>query len=300
MKESIYKVETISELHSIAGLDKPRHPFVTILDYSKIDTTKAPESGSFVCGFYSVNYKTHCSFLYGMQSFDHQEGSMHCTGPNQIITFDSRQEENNSEGWGLYFHPELIRNTNLGNKINEFTFFTYSQNEALHLSEHEKQTLLPLLKQLEVEYNANIDQFSQELIISNIELLLNYCKRFYSRQFITRTNQNKDIAAKFETFLSNYFNSGDLKEKGTPSVKFCADSMNLSPNYFSDLLKTVTGKNTLEHIQFYMLEKAKNLLADPELSISEIAYELGFEYSQSFSKFFKNKVGVSPTLYRAN
>lgn len=300
MKEPIYKVETISELHSIAGLDKPRHPLVTILDYSKIDTTKAPEAGSFVCGFYSVNFKKHCSFIYGMQSFDHQEGSMHCTGPNQIITFDSRQEENNSEGWGLYFHPELIRNTSLGNKINEFTFFTYSQNEALHLSEYEKQTLLAILKQMEVEYNANIDQFSQELIISNIELLLNYCKRFYSRQFITRTNQNKDIAAKFENFLSSYFNSGELKEKGAPTVKFCADSMNLSSNYFSDLLKNVTGKNTLEHIQFYMLEKAKNLLANPELSISEIAYELGFEYSQSFSKFFKNKIGISPTLYRAN
>ena len=213
MKEPTYKVETISDLHTIAGLDKPRHPLVAILDYSKIEPTKAPESGSFDCGFYSVNFKKHCSFLYGMQSFDHQEVSMHCTGPYQTITFDSRKKENNSEGWGLYFHSELIRNTNLGNKINEFTFFTYNQNEALHLSEYEKQTLLPILKQMEVEYNANIDQFSQELIISNIELLLNYCKRFYRRHFITRTNQNKDIAAKFENFLSSYFISGELKEK---------------------------------------------------------------------------------------
>lgn len=299
MKELSYKVKTISELHSIAGLDKPKHPLITIIDYSKIDVKNAPESGSFVCDFYSVNFKKHCSFLYGMQSFDHQEGTMHCTGPGQVITFNRQKEEGISEGWGLYFHPELIRNTNLGNEISEYTFFTYGENEALHLSEQEKQTLLSILKQMEVEYNSNIDQFSQELIISNIELLLNYCKRFYSRQFITRTNQNKDVVVRFEKFLSDYFNSNELQEKGTPTVKLCADSMNLSPNYFSDLLKNVTGKNTLEHIQFYTLEKAKDLLANPGLSISEIAYELGFEYPQSFSKFFKKKIGVSPTIYRA-
>jgi len=299
MKKVSYKVETIGDLHAIAGLEKPKHPLVTILDYSKTDAKNTPESGSFVCDFYSVNFKNHCSFLYGRQSFDHQEGTMHCTGHGQIITFDRKKEEENSEGWGLYFHPELIRNTNLGNNISEYTFFAYGENEALHLSEQEKQTLLSILKQMEVEYNANIDQFSQELIISNIELLLNYCKRFYGRQFITRTNQNKDVIVRFEKFLSDYFNSAELKEHGLPTVRFCADAMNLSPNYFSDLLKSITGKNTQEHIQFQMLEKAKNLLTNPELSINEIAYELGFEYPQSFSKFFKKKIGVSPTIYRA-
>lgn len=299
MKQLTYKVESISELHAMAGLEKPKHPLVTILDYSKIDVTNAPESGSFVCDFYTVNFKKHCSFIYGRQSFDHQEGTMHCTGPGQIITFDRNNEEESSEGWGLYFHPELIRNTNLGNSISEYSFFAYGENEALHLSEHEKQTLLTILKQMEIEYNTNIDQFSQELILSNIELLLNYCKRFYGRQFITRTNQNKDVIVRFEKFLSNSFNSVELKEKGIPTVKYCADSMNLSPNYFSDLLKSVTGKNTQEHIQFQLLEKAKNLLANPELSINEIAYELGFEHPQSFSKFFKRKTGVTPTIYRA-
>ena len=298
MKNIVYNVETISELHEIAGFEKPKHPLVTIIDYSKVDVKDTSESGSFACGFYSVNFKKHCSFLYGRQSFDHKEGSLHCTAPQQIITFNRKKEEGSTEGWGLYFHPELIRNTPLGAKIAEYSFFSYSENEALHLSAQEKQTLLSVLKQMENEYNTNIDRYSQELIISNIELLLNYCKRFYGRQFITRTNQNLDIIARFETFISNYFNSNDLKNKSIPSVKYCAESMNLSPNYFSDLLKSETGKNTQEHIHYYLLEKAKNLLLNSKLSISEIAFELGFEYSQNFSKLFKKKVGVTPSLYR--
>jgi AraC-like DNA-binding protein len=162
----------------------------------------------------------------------------------------------------------------------------------------EKQTLLSILKQMENEYNTNIDHYSHDLIISNIELLLNYCRRFYGRQFITRTNQNKDAIVRFEKFITDYFNSEDLKEKGIPTVKFCAEAMNLSPNYFSDLLKSETGKNTQEHIHYYLLEKAKNILISSDKSINEIAYELGFVYPQSFSKFFKKKVGTTPTIYR--
>jgi AraC family transcriptional activator of pobA len=299
MKNICYRVETISELHEIAGFDKPKHPLVTVIDYSKVDVKDTPEFGSFVCGFYAVNYKKNCSFLYGRQAFDHKEGTLHCIAPEQIITFDRKKEEGSTEGWGLYFHPELIRNTSLGRKINEYSFFSYGENEALHLSEQEKQTLLSILKQMQIEYNTNIDLYSQELIISNIELLLNYCKRFYGRQFITRTNQNKDIITRFEDFITQYFNSGNVKSKGIPSVKYCAESMNLSPNYFSDLLKSETGKSTQEHIHYYLLEKAKNLLVNSNLSISEIAYELGFEYSQNFSKLFKKKVGISPIIYRA-
>jgi len=298
MKNLVYKVESISDLHAIAGIGKPRHPLITIIDYSKVNVENGPDSGSFMCSFYSVNFKKHCSFLYGRQNFDHAEGTMHCTAPNQIITFDRTKEQGSSEGWGLYFHPELIRNTALGKKIHEYSFFTYGENEALHLSEQEKQTLVSVLKQMEVEYNTNIDQYSQELIVSNIELLLNYCKRFYGRQFITRTNQNKDFISRFEGLLIEYFNSDTLKDKGIPTVKYFAGLMNLSPNYFSDLLKSETGKNTQEHIQYFMLEKAKDLLSNTELSISEIAYALGFEYSQSFSKFFKKKSGVSPKIYR--
>jgi AraC-like DNA-binding protein len=298
MKNIVYKVQTISELHEIAGFEKPKHPLVTVIDYSKVNVIDTPESGSFICGFYSVNFKKHCNFVYGRQVFDHKEGTLLCTAPEQIITFDRKKEEGSTEGWGLYFHPELIRNTALGKKISEYSFFSYAENEALHLSEQEKQTLLSILKQMENEYNTNIDHYSHDLIISNIELLLNYCRRFYGRQFITRTNQNKDVIVRFEEFISDYFNSSKLKNNGFPTVKHCAEAMNLSPNYFSDLLKSETGKNTQEHIHYHLLEKAKTILVSSDKNISEIAYELGFEYPQSFSKLFKNKVGVSPTDYR--
>jgi len=298
MKNIVYKVQTISELHEIAGFEKPKHPLVTVIDYSKVNVNDTPESGSFVCSFYSVNFKKHCKFVYGRQVFDHKEGTLHCTAPEQVITFDRKKEAGSSEGWGLYFHPELIRNTALGKKMNEYSFFSYAENEALHLSEQEKQTLLSILKQMENEYNTNIDHHSHDLIISNIELLLNYCRRFYGRQFITRTNQNKDVIVRFEEFIIDYFNSYKLKNNGIPTVKYCAEAMNLSPNYFSDLLKSQTGKNTQEHIHYYLLEKAKNLLVSSDKSINEIAYELGFEYPQNFSKLFKKKLGVSPTIYR--
>lgn len=298
MRNIVYKVQTISQLHEIAGFDKPKHPLVTVIDYSKVAVKDTPESGSFVCSFYSVNFKKHCSFLYGRQTFDHQEGTLHCTAPEQIITFDRKKEAGSSEGWGLYFHPELIRNTALGKKINEYSFFTYTENEALHLSEQEKQTLLSILKQMENEYNTNIDHYSHDLIISNIELLLNYCKRFYGRQFITRTNQNKDVIVRFEEFITDYFNSHQLKNNGIPTVKYFAEAMNLSPNYFSDLLKSETGKNTLEHVHYHLLEKAKTILVSSDKSINEIAYELGFEYPQNFSKLFKKKVGTTPTDFR--
>jgi AraC-like DNA-binding protein len=298
MKKIVYKVQTISELHEIAGFEKPKHPLVTVIDYSKVNVNDTPESGSFVCSFYSVNFKKHCDFIYGRQAFDHKEGTLLCTAPEQVITFNREKEANSSEGWGLYFHPELLRNTAFGKKINEYSFFSYAENEALHLSEQEKQTLLSILKQMENEYNTNIDHYSHDLIISNIELLLNYCRRFYGRQFITRTNQNKDVIVRFEEFITDYFNSQKLKNNGIPTVKYFAEAMNLSPNYFSDLLKSETGKNTQEHIHYHLLEKAKTKLVNSNLSINEIAYELGFEYPQNFSKLFKKKVGVSPTLYR--
>jgi AraC-type DNA-binding domain-containing proteins len=294
----IYKVETISELHQISGIEKPRHPLVTVIDYSRVNPQNGPGFGSFACGFYSVNFKTNCSFLYGRQSFDHNEGTLLCTAPGQIITYHPQKATGAAEGWGLFFHPELIRRSDLGNKINEYTFFNYSENEALHLSEQEQHTLHAIIKQIECEYYSNIDRFSNELIISNIELLLNYCKRFYSRQFLTRTNQNKDVIAEFEKFISDYFNSDKIKDLGIPSVKYCAEAMNLSPNYFSDLLKSETGKNTQEHIHFYLLEKAKGMLVNSSQSINEIAYELGFEYPQNFSKLFKKKTGISPTSFR--
>lgn len=298
MKDIVYRVSSISELHSIAGFSKPKHPLVSVVDYSKVNIVDAPESGSFVCGFYTVNFKKNCHFMYGRQPFDHQEGTLHCTAPEQIITFDRERDTGSSEGWGLYFHSELIRNSNLGKKIHEYSFFSYEENEALHLSDIEKQTLLSILKQMENEYNTNIDQYSHDLIISNIELFLNYCKRYYGRQFITRTNQNKDLIGDFENFLSEYVNSDKLKTLGIPTVKHCAEAMNLSANYFGDLLKSETGKNAQDHIHYFLLNQAKNLLVSSEKRINEIAYDLGFEYPQNFSKLFKKKVGLSPTDFR--
>lgn len=298
-KNEIYKVNSISELHDIAGFEKPMHPLVSIMDYSKVDMVGGPESGSFSCSFYAVNLKKHCDFIYGHQPFDHKEGSLHCTAPEQIITFDRRKEEKITEGWGLYFHPELIRNSALGAKIMDYSFFSYSENESLHLSDKEKNLLVSILKQIENEYHTNIDHFSHDLLISNIELLLNYCNRFYGRQFITRSIQNKDVILRFETFIKDYFYTDKLRNHGMPSVKQCAEEMNLSANYFSDLLKSETGKNTQEHIHYHLLEKAKTLLVSTSDSVNEIAYELGFDYPQSFSKLFKKKVGVTPTMFRA-
>ena len=298
MKNIVYRVETISALHEIAGLEKPKHPLFTVIDYSKVKVADAPESGSFVCGFYTVNFKKYCHFVYGRQPFDHQEGTLHCTAPGQVITFDRKREANSSEGWGLYFHPELIRNSGLGKKIHEYSFFSYQENEALHLSELEKQTLLSILKQMENEYNTNIDHYSHEVIISNLELLLNYCKRFYGRQFLTRTNHNKDLMGSFEKFITDHFHSDKLIKPGIPSVKNCAEAMNLSPNYFSDLLKSETGRNAQEHIHYFLLEEAKNLLVGSDKRISEIAYDLGFQHPHSFSKLFKKKLGISPIDFR--
>lgn len=298
MKDFVYRVKSISELHAIAGFEKPKHPLVSVIDYSKVNVKNTPGARSYVCSFYTVNFKKNCQFQYGRQHFDHQEGTLHCTAPEQILTYDRKRDKGSSEGWGLYFHPELIRNSSLGKKIHEYSFFSYSENEALHLSDEEKQTLLSVLIHLENELNANIDHYSHDLILSNIELLLNYCKRFYGRQFITRTNRNKDVIVRFEEFIRDYFNSTEPVNKGLPTVKYCADAMNLSSNYFSDLLKSETGKNTQEHIHYYLLEKAKTMLVNSGISINEIAFELGFEYSQNFSKLFKSKVGVSPTEYR--
>lgn len=294
----VYRVETIHALHEITGLEAPKHPLFTIIDYSKVQVANAPESASFICGFFTVNFKKYCHFVYGRQTFDHQDGTLHCTAPGQVITFDRQKEAGSSEGWGLYFHPDLIRSSSLGNKMNEYSFFSYQENEALHLSEQEKQTLLSILRQMEYEYNMSTDAYSHELILSNIELLLNYCKRFYGRQFLTRANPNKDLLINFEKFITAYFDSDELLIKGIPSVKQCAEAMCLSSNYFSDLLKIETGTNAQDHIHYFLLEKAKNLLAGSDKRIAEIGYLLGFKHPQNFSKLFKKKIGTSPADYR--
>ena len=235
---------------------------------------------------------------YGRQFFDHKEGALICTAPEQVIQIHKTERQYNVAGWGLFFHPEFIRNTTLGKKISEYSFFGYDESEALHLSYDEQSTLTNILAQIEIEYRTNIDRHSQQLLISNLELLLNYCRRYYDRQFITRTNKNRDLIVKFEQFLTEYFRSNETTNSGVPSVKICAEKMNLSPNYLSDLLKSETGKNTQDHIHYHLLEKAKTMLLSTNYTVNEIAFYLGFEYPQNLTKLFKNKIGITPTEYR--
>ena len=297
----IIKINSITQAHDFMGLPKPSHPLVSILrlkdDLADADFGKL----KFNLNLFQITLKSNFSgkIEYGRSSYDFQEGTLVFTSPNQVITFDGVHEDLPEEtGWTILFHPDLIRNSNLARNINDYSFFSYEANEALHLSDIEKNSLLELVDKLEREVNHNIDKHSQKLIITTIELILDYCLRYYDRQFYTRTNINKDTVSEFEKLLKSYYDSDKQFTLGIPSVKYCGKALNLSPNYLSDLLKKETGRNAQEHIHFYVLEKAKTNLLNSNSSVSQIAYDLGFEYPQHFSKIFKSKTGMSPTEYR--
>ena len=299
---NIIRLESISQLNALFQQTAPKHPLISVVDFSKIEKHEKVEEIKLTCGFYSVMFKNHCAnkLKYGKEYYDFQEGTLMCIAPNQIITIENNANSENADivGWGLFFHPDLIRGTSLGNKIKEYTFFSYEVNEALHLSDKEKQTLWDCVDKLENELSENIDLHSQTLITSNIELLLNYCARYYDRQFITRKKVNTNLLTKFETILNSYFNSNDQQYKKLPSVKYFADLLFLSPNYLSDLLKKETGKTAQEYLHYYLIEEAKNNLLNTDDPINEIAFNLGFEYPQYFSKLFKSKTGMTPLAYR--
>ena len=299
---NIIRLESISQLNALFQQTAPKHPLISVVDFSKIEKHEKVEEIKLTCGFYSVMFKNHCAnkLKYGKEYYDFQEGTLMCIAPNQIITIENDANSENADivGWGLFFHPDLIRGTSLGNKIKEYTFFSYEINEALHLSDKEKQTLWDCVDKLENELSENIDLHSQTLITSNIELLLNYCARYYDRQFITRKKVNTNLLTKFETLLNSYFNSNDQKYKKLPSVKYFAEHLFLSPNYLSDLLKKETGKTAQEYLHYYLIEEAKNNLLNTNDPINEIAFNLGFEYPQYFSKLFKSKTGMTPIAYR--
>jgi AraC-like DNA-binding protein len=219
--------------------------------------------------------------------------------PGQIVGINNDIDNFHPKGWALFFHPDLIRGTSLGRNIKEYTFFSYRSNEALHISEREKQIILDCMKKIEYELKQSIDKHSKKLIVNNIELLLNYCMRFYDRQFLTRSDINKDILVRFENLLDDYLNSELTQTLGLPTVKYCADKLHLSPNYFGDLIKKETGKTALDHIQIKLIEIAKDRVFDTSRSISEIAYELGFKHPQHFSRMFKNTTGQTPNEYRS-
>ncbi|QJD97228.1 helix-turn-helix transcriptional regulator [Mucilaginibacter robiniae] len=277
-----------------------QHPLVAVVDFGKVNTCIS-DGVKLTTDFYSILFKNYHKnkIKYGRQLIDFQNGSLVCMAPNQVIEMDNDVEESlDMLGWGLFFHPDLIRPTALNNSMKDYSFFTYEIAEALHLSEKEKQILYDCVLKIEAELQENIDIHSQAILVSNIELLLNYCSRFYGRQFITRKSSNHAVVVQVEKALNEYFKGNYISEKSLPTVKYLADQVHLSPSYLSDLLKKETGKNTQDHIHFYLIEEAKNILLSTNKSIGEIAYSLGFEYPQYFNKLFKQKTGKTPVEFR--
>lgn len=278
------------------------HPLVSVIDHSEnpLIPEHEPFDKKFRYGYYSIFLKeVKCGDLkYGKNTYDYQEGTLVFMAPGQIVGISSDGQPREMKGWVLLFHPDLLLGTSLGRNMKDYSFFSYETNEALHLSEQEKQTVIDCFKKIRIELQHAIDKHSKMLIVSNIELLLNYCVRFYDRQFITRSDSNKGILTKFENLLNNYFQSEKPQNIGLPSVKYCADELNLSSNYFGDLIKKETGQSAQDYIQQKLMEVAKEKIHDTDKTVSEVAYELGFKYPQHFTRLFKQKTGYSPMDYR--
>lgn len=299
MKKELIRIRSINELHRHYQCGTPRHPLVSVIDLKTIRHNLLEEGEAYQMSLYIVSCKSFKGSLhYGRQLYDFEEGSLLFTAPEQVIS--SGPEVQLEEGWALFFHPDLINGTALGRNIHQYSFFLYDLNEALHVSDEEKQVLLDCVKKIEREYSQNIDKHTQGLIVSNIELLLSYCNRFYDRQFLTRAKVNHDIVQRFELLLNEYFTRETLVNDGLPEVKYFASKLNISPNYLSDLLHKYTGKTTLEHIHLQLIEKAKLLLWETGKSVSEVAYQLGFDHPSHFTKIFKSKTGLTPKAYRSN
>ena len=293
----IIKLDNICQYNEMVG-QETLHPLVSVIDLSKSSRMMKHVRMSY--GFYAVFLKeVKCGDLrYGRNYYDYQEGTLVFLAPGQVIGIDDNGEYFQPKGRALLFHPDLIRGTSLGHNMKDYSFFSYEVNEALHLSEQERQVVMDCLQNIQSELKHAIDKHSRTLIVSNIELLLNYSTRFYERQFITRNNVNRDVLAGFERLLGDYF-AGDRPERdGVPSVRWCAEQLHLSANYFGDLVKKETGKSAQEYIQLKVIDIAKERIFDPGRSISEIAYSLGFRYPQHFTRLFKKVVGCSPNEYR--
>lgn len=303
--KTIVQIESVSQVHQMLGDEPPSHPLISLMR----STQRAPLRPqvpvldvTFVSALYTISLKQghECGLKYGRETYDFQEGSMMFLAPGQAVTPVTAPTDLNPEGggWTLMFHPELIRRFPLGGKMSGFSYFAYDSHEALHLSKPERETVTDIVLRIEEEYRQNLDAHSPELIVSNLELLLNYCKRYYGRQFVTRTSANRDVVAKLESFLSDHFASGRCEREGIPTVQQCARLLGYSPDYLGDLLKQETGRGTREHIHFHLIERAKSLLLGSNETVERIAYALGFEYPQHFSKLFKSQTGKSPAEYR--
>lgn len=296
MDKQLLNIKTVTEYDDMLGVET-LHPLVSVIDLSKARPMKHMRH---TFSFYTVYLKDekNCDLLYGRRSYDYQKGSVVCIAPEQVIGSEDTGDVFQPKGWALCFHPDLIAGTSLFHSMKEYTFFSYEVNEALHLSEHERELFVDCLSKIRHELGHAIDRHSKRLITIQIETLLDYCLRFYERQFITRSNVNQDIITRFERLLQAYFADGRAQQNGLPTVKYCATELCLSPNYFGDLIKKETGKSAQEYIQIKVIGVAKDRVLDPEKSIAQIAYELGFQYPQHFTRMFKKLTGRTPNEYR--
>jgi AraC family transcriptional regulator, transcriptional activator of pobA len=298
------RLKTISELHRFNNIAPPNHPLISLIDYSQTKPTAVNNELRWVQEFYTISVKRNVvgKYRYGQESYDFDEGLMTFFSPEQVITVQLIEEDLQSHptGWILAVHPDFLYGTSLAANIKKYTFLNYAVREALFLSEKEENTILDIMQNIKHEYQANIDQFSQQIIISQLELLLNYAERFYQRQFLTRKISNHQILDKLESLLEDYFNGDSASSNGLPSVQYVSQQLNLSTDYLSTMLKSLTGQTTQQLIHSKLIEKAKVKLSTTNLSVSEVAYELGFEHSQSFNKLFKSKTKQTPLEYRAS
>lgn len=292
----------ISDFHNISGLPKPEHPLISLVDYGSVKYQTNEKEIIWMQNFYSIGLKRNiptAKFRYGQQQYDFDEGLLSFISPGQLMRLEiDEQPRVKPTGWLLLIHPDFIWNTTLAKNIKQYNFFGYAVNEALFLSEKEEVIVTDILLHIQREYHSNIDKFSQNIIIAQIELLLNYCERFYQRQFITRKKSSHQILERLERILDDYFSNTSLTDNGLPKAQHIADLLHVSPNYLGSLLKTLTGQTTQQHLHHKLIDKAKEKLSTTNLAISEIAYELGFEHPQSFSKLFKTKTKLSPLEFR--
>lgn len=296
MNKELLNIQTVEEYNRMLGV-KTLHPLVSVIDLSE---AKPMRHMRHTFSFYVVFLKDekNCELLYGRQRYDYEKGSVVCLAPGQVIGIEDTGETFQPLGWALCFHPDLVHGTSLGLHMREYTYFSYAVNEALHLSDQERGIFIDCLLKIRQELETAVDRLSKRLIATRVELLLDYCLRFYERQFVTRQRANRDILTRFEALLDDYFGSGRAVRDGVPTVRYCAGELFLSANYFGDLIKRETGKTALEFIQARIIGLAKEQLLDPSRSVSEISYRLGFQYPQHFTRVFKRWTGMTPTAYK--
>ena len=296
-----FRIKTITEYHRLMGLPRPEHPLVSVINMDTLEQPTVDKPLSMVFDFYSISLKRNfnAKIKYGQQAYDFDEGIMFFMSPGQVFGIEvEKGTELKRSGCMLFIHPDFLWHTQLAKTMKQYEYFDYSVHEALFLSDKEEATIIGIMQNISQEYHSNIDKFSQSVIIAQIELLLAYSERFYQRQFITRKISNHKMLERLEDFLSQYFDGNEIAQKGLPTVQLIAEALNISPNYLSGLLKTWTGQSTQQHIHDKVIEKAKQQLSATNLSISEIAYSLGFEHPQSVSKLFKTKTSLSPGEFR--